>query len=315
MKAICKHQYGGPEVLRMEEVPIPQPKGDEVLIQVMANSANPADWHILRGKPYFARFTFGLFKPKNPVLGSDFSGIVKAIGPEVKSLKIGDHVFGEKLQGAFAEFCVLSASVLAKMPNGSSFEDMAALPIAGLTAYQALLEHGKLKQGESVLINGASGGVGHFAVQIAKAYGAEVAGICSSKNVEFVKSLGADDVYPYDKSDLNSLEKQFDLVIDCFGNLKHQQLQALGKRGVLVGFTKMGHMLKVLLNNAFSNFSLKQFTAEPRREELEILANLVSSKQLKPKIAKIYPAEEIPAAIAFIEQMRTPGKVVMRWKQ
>lgn len=315
MKAICKHQYGGPEVLRMEEVPIPQPKGDEVLIQVMANSANPADWHILRGKPYFARFTFGLFKPKNPVLGSDFSGIVKAIGPEVKSLNIGDYVFGEKLQGAFAEFCVLSASVLAKMPSGSSFEDMAALPIAGLTAYQALLEHGKLKQGESVLINGASGGVGHFAVQIAKAYGAEVAGICSSKNVEFVKSLGADDVYPYDKSDLNSLEKQFDLVIDCFGNLKHQQLQALGKRGVLVGFTKMGHMLKVLLNNAFSNFSLKQFTAEPRREELEILANLVSSKQLKPKIAKIYPAEEIPAAIAFIEQMRTPGKVVMRWKQ
>lgn len=315
MKAICKDQYGGPEVLRMEEIPIPQPKGDEVLIQVMANSANPADWHILRGKPFFARFSFGLFKPKNPVLGSDFAGIVRALGPDVQHFNLGDAVFGESLEGAFAEFCVAKESVLAKMPAQSSFDAMAALPIAGLTAYQALLEQGQLKKGESVLINGASGGVGHFAVQIAKAYGAQVAGICSSRNVDFVLSLGADEVFAYDKTDLNSLNRQFDLVIDCYGNLKLPQLQALGKRGVLVGFTTMGHMLKVLLSNIFSKYSLKQFTAEARREDLEVLANLIASNQLKPAIAKFYPAEEIPAAIAYIEQMRTPGKVVMRWKQ
>ena len=173
MKAITKHRYGGSEVLQLEEVEKPTVKPEHLLVKVEANSANPADWHTLRGEPRLARLSFGLLKPKHKILGADFAGTVEAVGDNVTNFKVGERVFGDIINGgAFAEYACVPAQVCAQMPEGTEFPEMAGIPIAGLTALQALIMHGELKEGESVLINGASGGVGHLAVQIAKAYGA-----------------------------------------------------------------------------------------------------------------------------------------------
>lgn len=177
MKAFTKSEYGGPEILQLEDVEKPDLKDDHILVKVVANSANPADWHILRGKPFFARFSFGLFQPKEKIPGADFAGIVEEVGNNVEHFSNGDRVFGAALTGgAFAEYICVPANVCGLMPQGITFPEMASVPIAGVTALQALTTHGKLKERESVLINGSSGGVGHFTVQIAKAYGAKVTG-------------------------------------------------------------------------------------------------------------------------------------------
>jgi NADPH:quinone reductase-like Zn-dependent oxidoreductase len=253
MKAFTKTKYGGPEILQFEEVEKPTLKDNQILVKVLANSANPADWHVLRGEPILARFAFGLFKPKDKVFGADFAGIVEDVANNVKQFKVGDKVFGENLKGgAFAEYTCVPANACAIMPKGSDFLEMACLPIAGLTALQALITHGQLKEGESVFINGSSGGVGHFAVQIAKAYGAKVSAVCSSKNIEFVKSLGADQVFAYDQENIHQHNGKYNLIIDTNGNLTHKDFKRMGQRGVMVGFTTMGHMISVLLNNAFS---------------------------------------------------------------
>ncbi|WP_116769009.1 NAD(P)-dependent alcohol dehydrogenase [Maribacter litoralis] len=314
MKAFTKKVYGGPEVLQLEEVAKPVVKDQHILVKVMANSANPADWHILRGKPLFARLSFGLFKPKKPILGADFAGIVEDVGNGVEDYKVGDHVFGEMLGGgAFAEFASVPVKVCAKMPVNVKFANMAGVPIAGLTAYQALIIHGKLTKGESVLINGASGGVGHFAVQIAKIYGAKVTAICSNKNVDFVKSIGADNVIAYDNVNIHEHDGNYDVIIDTHGNLKHADYKRMGKRGVIVGFTTMSHMVAVLFKNTLSKFPLTQFTAEANTQDLEILASLVKDNKIKVHIEKIYPYTQIPDAITHIEKMRTRGKVVVDW--
>lgn len=314
MKAFTRKVYGGPEVLQLEEVAKPVVKDHHILVKVMANSANPADWHILRGKPLFARLSFGLFKPKEHILGADFAGIVEDVGNGVEDYKVGDHVFGEMLDGgAFAEFASVPVKVCAKIPVNVKFATMAGVPIAGLTAYQALIIHGKLTKGESVLIHGASGGVGHFTVQIAKAYGAVVTAICSSKNTDFVKTLGADEVIAYDTTNIHQLKGNFDLIIDTHGNLTHQDYKRMGKRGVMVGFTTMGHMFSVLLKKVFSSFPLTQFTAETNTQDLEILASLVKDNKIKVHIEKIYPYTQIPDAITHIEKMRTRGKMAMVW--
>lgn len=315
MKAITKHTYGGPEVLRLEEVEKPSSKEGHLLVQVKANSANPADWHILRGEPFFARFTFGLFKPKNKVLGAAFSGIVKEVAEHVTKFKIGDKVFGHMLQGgAFAEFICAPENFCGHMPIGSTFEEMACTPMAGLTALQALTTHGKLQEGESVLINGSSGGVGHFAVQIAKAYGAQVTAVCSSRNIDFVKSLGADAAIAYDQDDIHQHDKKYDLVLDTNGNLNFADFKRLGERGILVGFTTMGHMMSVLFKKGFGKFPLHQFTVEANTEDLNTLANLIKEGKVKPYIEKTYPSSKIPEAIEYIESMRTRGKVCMTWE-
>lgn len=316
MKAITKYKYGGPEVLQLEDVPEPILQKDHVLVKVMANSANPADWHIMRGKPFFARLTFGLFKPTNPILGADFSGIIKEVGQDVSKFKVGDFVFGEMLKGgAFAEYTSAPQSVCGLMPEGSSFLEMACLPIAGLTALQALTTQGKIKKGESVLINGSSGGVGHFAVQIAKAYGATVTAVCSSKKLDFVQSIGADHVLAYDKTNIHAHEGKFDLIIDTNGNLNHNDYTRMGKRGVMVGFTTMKHMVSILLKNTISKFPLTQFTAEANNKDLETLAKLIKEGKIKPHIEKTYSYSEIPAAIEYIEAMRTKGKIAMTWEE
>lgn len=314
MKAFTKTKYGGPEILQLEEVEKPSLKDGYILVKVLANSANPADWHILRGKPFFARFSFGLFKPKDKVLGADFAGIVEEVASDVMHFKVGDKVFGENLKGgAFAEYTCVPANVCAIMPNGTDYSGMACVPIAGLTALQALITHGQLKEGESVLINGSSGGVGHFAVQISKAYGAKVTAVCSSKNIDFVKSLGADKVIAYDKENIHQHDGKYNLIIDTNGNLSHKDYKRMGQRGVMVGFTTMGHMISVLLNKAFSKFSLVQFTAEANTKDLETLASLIQNRKIKVHIEKTYSYKEIPKAISYIEAMRTKGKVAMVW--
>lgn len=315
MKAFTKYKYGGPDVLSMEDVEKPTVKKAHLLINVKANSANPADWHILRGKPFFARFSFGLFKPKDKILGADFAGMVEEVGQGVTKFKVGDRVFGEMhMGGAFAEYACAPESACGLMPDETTFSEMACAPIAGLTALQALTAHGKLKKGESVFINGSSGGVGHFAVQIAKAYGAHVTAVCSSKNLDFVKSMGADEVMAYDKENIHRYSGEFDLVLDTHGNLNFADYKRIGKRGVLVGFTTMGQMMSVLINKGISKFPLAQFTAEANNEYLNTLAILIKEGKVKPHIEKLYPSSKIPEAIASIESMRTKGKVAMSWE-
>lgn len=314
MKAFTRTQYGGPEILRLDEVEKPYLKDDHILVKVAANSANPADWHILRGEPFFARFTFGLLKPKFKIPGSDFAGVVQETGKNVKHFKVGDQVFGETLVGgAFAEYICAPANVCAIMPAEIDFPVMACSPIAGVTALQALVTHGHLKRGESVLINGASGGVGHFAVQIAKAYGAVVTAVCSGKNIDFVRSLGADRVIPYDMENIHHHTGKYNLVIDTNGNLFHNDYTRMGQRGVMVGFTTIGHMISLILKAKFSKFPLTQFTAQANTKDLETLASLIQSRKVKVHIEKIYSYIEIPEAINYIEAMHTKGKVAMVW--
>lgn len=315
MKAFTKAKYGGPEVLQLEEVEKPSLKDGHILVKVAANSANPADWHILRGKPFFARFTFGLFKPKDKIPGADFAGVVEAVGNGVAHFKVGDRVFGETLKGgAFAEYTCVPADVCARMPEGTSFPDMACVPIAGITALQAVVTHGQLKEGESVLINGSSGGVGHFAVQIAKTRGAKVTAVCSANNIDFVKTLGADHVIAYDKENIHQHHGEYDLIIDTNGNLSHTDYTRMGRRGVMVGFTTMGHIISVLFKRAFSKFPLAQFTAEANAKDLETLASLIEKKKIRVHIERTYPYNKIPDAIRYIEAMRTKGKVAMVWE-
>jgi len=314
MKAFTKTKYGGPEILRLEEVELPSLKDGQILVKVIANSANPADWHIIRGKPFFARFVFGLFKPKDKIPGADFAGVVEKAGNNVTRFKVGDKVFGESLKaGVFAEYACVADSICALMPEGIRFADMACVPVAGLTALQALVTHGQLKEGETVLINGASGGVGHFAVQVAKAYGAIVTAVCSGKNVDFVKSLGADNVLEYDKENIHQHEGKYSLVIDINGNLSFQDYVRMGKRGVTIGFTTIGHMISVQLKSSFSKFPLAQFTAEANTKDLETLAVLIQNDKIKVHIEKIYSYKKLPEAISYIEAMRTRGKVAMVW--
>lgn len=315
MKAFTKTKYGGPEILQFEEVEMPTLKEGHILVKVVANSANPADWHILRGAPFFARFSFGLFKPRDKIFGADFSGIVEEVANNVEHFKTGDRVFGETLKGgSFAEYTCVPAEACAIMPESTNFLEMACVPVAGLTALQALTRHGKLKEGESVLINGSSGGVGHFTVQIAKAYGAIVTAVCSSKNVDFVRSLGADNVIAYDKEGMHEYDVKHDLVIDTHGNLGHKDYQRLGERGVMVGFTTIGNMASVLIANVFSKFPLAQFTAEANTKDLNTLSALIQDGKTKVHIEKTYAHTDIPSAISYIEAMRTKGKVAMVWE-
>jgi NADPH:quinone reductase-like Zn-dependent oxidoreductase len=314
MKAFTKIKYGGPEILFLEEVEFPELKDGHLIVKIFANSANPADWHILRGKPFFARFTFGLFKPKEKILGADFAGIVEQVGKNVDQFKVGDKVFGESLTGGvFAEYACVAENICAKMPDGTKFSDMACLPIAGLTALQALITHGQVKKGETVLINGASGGVGHFAVQMAKEYGAKVTAVCSSKNLDFVKSLGANSVIAYDKENIHQHTGKYNLIVDTNGNLNFQDYKRMGQRGVMIGFTNMGHMISVLVKKAFTNFPLIQFTAEANKKDLNTLSYLIKENKIKVHVDKTFSFERIPEAISYIEAMRTRGKVAMIW--
>ena len=316
MKAYVQHKYGSSDSLNLEEYQDPQLSEDEILVHIKAVSLNPADWHMMRAKPYFIRFMSGLFKPKNKVLGADFAGVVADVGSKISGYKIGDEVFGDASSGSFAQFNTVKSNMLAIKPPNCSFEEAACLGIAALTALQGIRDHGKLKQGERVLINGASGGVGHFAVQIAKALGAHVTAVCSTKNIDFVNSLGADEAVDYTRTNVHRLQSQFDLTLDVHGNLKFSDLKRFAGnngRAVLIGFTGMAHMLKVLIQSAVSKIQIAQFTASAKAEDLAYIALLYSEGKLHSKIEKTYELAQLPEAISYIERMHTQGKVVVQF--
>lgn len=315
MKAYTRYVYGGPEVLHLEEIDKPVLKDDHILVKIIASSANPADWRILRGKPFFSRFTYGLFKPKDKVIGSDFAGIVEDVGRSVTLFKAGNHVFGSTLKGGtFADYIGVPADACGLMPDDISFMESACMPLAGVTALQSLIEDGELTHGETVLINGATGGVGHFAVQIAKAYGARITAVCSDNNTEFAKWLGADKVIAYDKEDIHRHNEKYDLVIDVNGNLTYRDFKRMGRRGVLVGFTTMKNMFSVLMRANIGTFPIKRAAAKVNTKDLETLSTLFQSKKLKTYIERTFTRTQIPGAIAYIEGMRTKGKVGIAWE-
>lgn len=320
MKAIVYRCYGSPDVLEFEDVVKPTPADDEVLVRVHAASVNPLDWHYMRGSPYIMRLGTGLGAPKDSRLGVDFAGTVEAVGRNVKRFKPGDEVFGGR-NGAFAEYVIVPDDrALALKPSNATFEQAASVPIAAITALQALRDKGQLKPGEKVLINGASGGVGTFAVQIAKSFGAEVTGVCSTRNVEMVRSIGADHVVDYTKEDYTESGQQYDLIIDMVGN--HSLLanrRALNPDGifVIVGGPK-GNWLKPLMSPIkalmLSPFVEQEFVmllAKMNKDDLAILGDLMQDGKVTPVIDKRYRLSEVPAAIRYSEEGHARGKIVI----
>ncbi|MCH7502025.1 MAG: NAD(P)-dependent alcohol dehydrogenase [Proteobacteria bacterium] len=320
MKAIVYRCYGSADVLGFEDVEKPTPADDEVLVKVVAASVNPLDWHYMRGSPYFMRLGIGLGAPNDTSLGVDFAGTVEAIGRNVKRFKPGDEVFGGT-SGAFAEYVTVREDrALALKPANMTFEQSASVPIAGITALQALRDKGKIAPGKKVLINGASGGVGTFAVQIAKSFGAEVTGVCSTRNVEMVRSIGADHVIDYTQEDYTRSGQRYDLIIDNVGNHSlSANRRVLNSDGifVIVGGPK-GNWLKPLMNPikalVFSPFVGQEFVmilAKLRKDDLAILSDLMQAGKVTPVIDRRYRLSEVPAAIRYSEEGHARGKIVI----
>jgi NADPH:quinone reductase-like Zn-dependent oxidoreductase len=320
MVAIRYHCYGPADVLRHEQVDKPVPGVDEVLVKVRAASVNPLDWHYMRGSPYLMRLGVGLGAPDDPRLGVDFAGTVEAVGAEVSRFRPGEAVFGGA-NGAFADYIVIGEDrALVKKPDNVSFAEAAAVPIAGITALQALRDHGKLQPGQAVLINGASGGVGTFAVQIAKSMGGVVTGVCSTRNIELVRSLGADRVIDYTKEDYTRSDRRYDLIVDMVGN--HSLLanrQVLTPGGILVivggpGGDWVGPLLaplSALVLSPFVDQQLITLLARIRQPPLADLAGLMQSGQVRSVIDRYYRLAEVPEAIRYSEQGRARGKIVI----
>lgn len=321
MKAIQYHCYGPPDVLRLEDVERPSITDSQILVKVHAAAVNPLDWHFMRGEPYFVRLLAGIGAPKDPRLGVDFAGTVESVGSKVTRFKPGDEVFGAAA-GAFAEYVRVGEDrAVALKPSNMSFEQAAAVPIAGVTALQGIRDHGKVQPGQKVLINGASGGVGPFAVQIAKAMGAEVTGVCSTRNVDMVSSIGADYVIDYTKQDFTELDKRYDVILDNVGNHALGDLRrVLEPQGILVmvGASSIGNylgplweMLKPRLMDPFVSQSFVGFIAQNRMEDSIALAELMQSGKLRPIIDRIYPLSEIAQAIRYSETGHAQAKIVI----
>ncbi len=320
MKAIVYRCYGSPDVLEFEDVERPTPADDEVLVKVVAASVNPLDWHFVRGTPYFLRLMSGLGAPNDTGLGVDFAGTVEAVGNNVKRFKPGDEVFGGG-NGAFAEYVIVGEDgALAMKPANVSFEQAASAPIAAITALQALRDKGKIEPGQKVLINRASGGVGTFAVRIAKSFGAEVTGVCSTRNVEMVRSIGADHVFDYTKEDYTESGQQYDLIIDMVGNHSlSANRQALKPEGtfVIVGGGKgnwLGPMMspiKALMLSPFVGQEFVMILAELRKDDLAILGDLMQAGKVTPVIDRRYRLSEVPAALRYSEEGHARGKIII----
>ena len=320
MKAIIYTKYGPPEVLQLKEVERPVPKENEVLVKVFAASANPADWHMIRGEPKFARFAFGLTKPKNIIPGIDIAGKVEAVGKNVKEFQPGDEVFGDVgWGGAFAEYVCVNENRLVPKPANISFEEAASVFVAGITALQALRDKGKIQSGQNVLINGASGGVGTFAVQLAKYFGAEVTGVCSTRNLDLVRSIGSDKVIDYTKEDFSNTKQKYDLIIDNIADRSVNNLKrALSQNGicVIVGFSSLSRMFQhMFLGPIISKTGNKKIgglgAAKPNKKDLNFLKELLATGKIKPVIDRIYPLSEVPEAIGYLEEGHARGKVVI----
>jgi NADPH:quinone reductase-like Zn-dependent oxidoreductase len=324
MKAIVYTKYGPPNVLQLKEVNKPIPRDHEVLVKVQAASVNPLDWHFMRGTPYLVRIQSGLFKPKDNALGVDVSGVVEAVGKDVTEFQPGDEVFGS-CNGAFAEYVCASEKGLEKKPANLTFEQAAAVPVAAFTALQGLRDKGQIQPGQKVLIIGASGGVGTFAVQIAKSLGAEVTGVCSTRNTELVRSIGADFVFDYTKEDFTQSGECYDLIFDTVGNRSLSDCRrVLSSNGILfiVGGPNKGRwvgpMNRAIRANVMSRFvsqRMLMFMALRSKKDLVVLQELLESGKVKPVIDRRYTLHEVPEAIRYMEEGHARGKVIINLEQ
>lgn len=318
MKAAVYRSYGPPEVLKIEEIEKPTPKEDEVLVKVHASSVNPVQWYVMTGL-FLARLGNGLFKPKNTRLGTDYAGVVEAVGRDVTQFKPGDEVFGAR-SGAFAEYVCVRDMIIPK-PANITFEQAAGVAIAAITALQGLRDYGQLQAGQKVLINGASGGVGTFAVQIAKALGAEVTGVCSPGNVGLIRSLGADHVIDYTKEDFTRNGKRYDLLLDIAGSQSwYACKRVLNPRAILVivGGPKsnrwigpLGHIIKVRLAALGASQKAVFFVAEFKREDVMLLNNMFERGQVKPFVDRTYSLSEISEAMRYLGTGHAKGKIIV----
>jgi NADPH:quinone reductase-like Zn-dependent oxidoreductase len=324
VKAITYCDYGLKN-LKLQDIEKPTPTDDQVLVRVRATSVNPYDWHFVEGTPKFMRLGVGLRKPKDTRLGVDYAGTVEAVGKNVTQFKPGDEVFGGK-GGSFAEYvCVRHDRLIAMKPANITFEQAASVDIAGVTALQAIRDKGKVQPGQKVLINGASGGVGTFAVQIAKSFGAEVTGVCSTRNVDLVQSLGADRVIDYTKEDFTKSDQHYDVIIDNVSNHSISECRrVLTPKGkyVMIGggsgvkdwqglFGPMTQALKTMVMKPFVSQEMGMMLTDPKQGDLTTLAELMQSGKLKPIIDRTYKLAETKEAIAYVEEGHARGKVII----
>jgi NADPH:quinone reductase-like Zn-dependent oxidoreductase len=318
MKAMVYKEYGSPDYLRLKEIEVPAVKENEVLVKVHASSVNWIDWHFLMGKPFMVRIMAGLFKPKNNVLGIDLAGHVEAVGKDVKGFQPGDEVFGTTGHGCFSEFvCVPAEGVIAK-PASLTFEEAAAVPGAATPALQALRDLGKIQPKQEVLINGASGGVGTFAVQIAKSFGAEVTGVCSARNLAMARSLGADHVIDYAREDFTQNGQRYDLIIGVNGYhsiLDYRRALAPRGRYVAIGGSKSQVIQGILMGPVLSTIGSKKMgfmgIARPNQEDLVTVKELVEAGKVAPVIDRSYPLAEAAEAMGYLAEGHAQGKVVI----
>jgi NADPH:quinone reductase-like Zn-dependent oxidoreductase len=320
MKAITYTRYGSPDVLRLEEVAKPTPSANEVLVKVCAASVNAYDWRYVRADPFLVRLAGGLFRPRNPRLGADIAGRVEAVGSDVTQFRPGDEIYGDLAasgNGAFAEYIVVPEHVLALKPANLTYEQAAAVPMAAVTALQALRDGGKLRAGHKVLINGASGGVGTFAVQIAKAFGAEVTAVCSTRNVAMVRSLGADHIVDYKLEDITRSAQRYDLILAVNGyrplSVYRRLLRPEG-RYVMAGGSGAQLFEALLFGPLMSLLGRKRlapFSATPRSKDLLVMKELIEAGKVVPVIDRCYPLGETAEAIRYLEDGHARGKVVI----
>ncbi|WP_431957392.1 NAD(P)-dependent alcohol dehydrogenase [Nocardia lijiangensis] len=322
MTAVVAPRYGSSDVLRIEEVPRPTPAAHEVLVRVRAAAVASGDVHLLTGKPYLIRLMgFGVRKPKHRVIGHDLAGEVVAVGSAAGSFRVGESVYGATDFGAFAEYVCVDAARLAPMPAGVAFEQAAAVPDSGMTALQGLRDVGKVRAGQSVLINGASGGVGSFAVQIAKALGARVTAVCSTRHVEYLRGLGADRVIDYTAADFVDSAERYDVLLDLVGNRSVADCRrVLTPEGVFVssagspGGDWIGPVLwmgRVVVADVFARQTLRPLLMKPRRADLEFLTELLETGKIRPAIEREYALRDAASAIAHVAEGHAQGKTVL----
>lgn len=321
MKAIVARCYGASDVLKLEEVAKPVAADNEVLVKIHAAAVNPLDWHFMRGKPYIMRLESGLGTPGDVRVGVDFAGTVEAVGKDVKRFKPGDAVYGAR-SGALGEYVTVREDrAIVLKPANMTFEQAASVPVAAVTALQGLRDQGKIQAGQKVLINGASGGVGTFAVQIAKSFGADVTGVCSTKNVDLVRSIGADHVIDYTQEDFTQSSQRYDLILDNVGNHSLSEYRSVLKpKGTLVivggpsedpWIGPLIQPIKAMLLSPFVSQQMGMFISDLNRKDLEFMNTLMQAGKVTPVIDKRYALNEAPAAISYLEAGRARGKVVI----
>jgi len=318
MKAVVYHEYGSPDVLRLAEVEKPAPKENQVLIKVHAASVNAGDWRGMRADPFFIRLMGGgLLRPKDPRLGGDVAGRVEAVGENVKLFRLGDEVFG-CAHGSFAEYALAREAYLALKPANISFEEAAAVPVATLTALQGLRDAGGIRSGQKVLIQGASGGVGTFAVQLAKSFGTEVTAVCSTKNLDMVRSIGADHIIDYSKEDFTRNRQHYDMILAVNGYYSISAYKrALNPQGIYIcaGGTMPQFFQAMLLGSLMSRNGDKKMgsmgIAKVNQKDLVYLGELLEAGKIAPVIDTRYPLSEIAEAIRYVEEKHARGKVVI----